>query len=113
MKSRDALIRGILPALLLLAAARTHSPSLEGVKCLPALPAFPELPDRRRGIALRTHISMPARQLGQAQQRPRMLQSAPAVHQHKEGENSEPCGMNPYCKPNERYHSEKTEDSGN
>ena len=68
----------------------THSSTLEEVEGLAAVPTLPEIADRWMGLACRTSKVVSARQLGEAQQGSRVLQAAPAIHEHEYGDGSEP-----------------------
>jgi hypothetical protein len=53
-----------------------------------------------------------ARQLCETKQRPRLLQSAPAIHQNERGQNSEPHGLHSQREDDEPSHTEETDDRG-
>src|SRR5712692_2103078 len=90
----------------------TDSPGLERVEWLPAPPALPEVPDRRCCFAPRTDKPVPTRQLCETRQRLGMPQSAPAIHEHEDGEHSEPDGMDPHGEDDEPGHAEEADDRG-
>ncbi len=81
-------------------------------KGCPHFPHCPVFAHRRRRLACRTGKTIAARQLCQAQQGPRVLQAAPAVHQHEGRDSSVPDGLRPDGETDESCHSDQAEDRG-
>ena len=71
-------------------AIRTHPAATEHVKSLPASPAHPERPRRRRFMAGRTCQSLVFRRRRQSRQHPRLLQAAPAIQNHQPAHQPQP-----------------------
>jgi hypothetical protein len=93
-------------------AAGADGPSLKSVERLPTSSALPKLADRRRGFTFRAGHSGATRQLCETQQRPRVLQSSPAIQQHEDGDRPEPKIVHPEGKTDESSHSQKSKDCG-
>jgi hypothetical protein len=85
---------------------------LEGVEGQPAFSALPEVSHRGRCLACWAGKPVPARQLCETQQGPRVLQAAPAIHQHEDGDRSEPDGFHPDGEGDNPGHAHKAKDRG-
>src|SRR6266542_3417274 len=86
---------------------------MESVKRLRALWALPKASEWRRGLATGTSKSHVTWQLCQSRQRPRLLQSLPAVHQDEHRKNAEPERVYPHGEGDQPNHSRKADKSGN
>src|SRR5690349_20461330 len=82
--------------------------SLKGIECLPAVFAFPESTQRRRGLAGRTNIAGTARQLRYTQQILRVSQAPPTVHQHEDRDGGQPHVLDPERQADEADDPHKT-----
>src|SRR5450755_4648367 len=67
-------------------AVRTDGITLKTIEGLATFSALPVIADWRAGLARRAGVSKSSRQLGEAQQSARVLESTPAIHEHKDGE---------------------------
>src|SRR6266568_2825462 len=76
-------------------AIRTNRPGLERVKPLCTLLAIPIGSYRRRRPATRTCESITPWQPRNTYERPRLLEPAPAIHQHEDCNRNQPDGAHP------------------
>src|SRR5271166_363070 len=90
----------------------TNALAFESVAGLVTLAALPVGPDGRRCMAARTSVPIAARQLCEAQQEARVLQSSPAVHQHEDGEHAVPRRLRPHGQTNEGGHTDEAQNRG-
>jgi hypothetical protein len=86
--------------------------TLEKIEGLAAVPALPEVANRGMGFARRTGKVVSARQLGEAQQGSRVLQSAPAIHEHENGDGAEPKIARPQRNADECCHTYEPQNRG-
>jgi len=93
------------------AAVRADALRGESVKSFSAFAAAPKLAQRRRGFAGGTGETLAARNLGDARQRPRLFQAAPAIDQNKRRHDAQPDGLRENRQRNQRRHAEKTDDA--
>src|SRR5438270_2960035 len=93
-------------------AVRTHCPGLKSVERLSAVGALPILTDRWRSVAARTLKAVAARKLGHLQEILRVLQAAPAIHQHVEGNDPQPGVARINGKPDASDYSQESKDGG-
>src|SRR6202051_1455812 len=93
-------------------AARADGAGLESVELLPAFSALPKLANRWRRLAVGAGESFPTGQLCKLDQRLRVLQAAPATHQHEESDRSQQDVSAPEGKTDESGDSDQANDRG-
>src|SRR5207247_10130820 len=83
------------------AARRAGTAALKRVERVLAVWALPEVAERRFSFASRTYKSTSAWKLGDSRQRPCVLQSTPAIQQHKGRDHAKPHRLQPDGDSNE------------
>src|SRR6202041_3159621 len=91
----------------------TEALGLERVEGLGTLAALPIIADRGMSFAGWTSESVPARQLGEMQELLRVRQSPPPIHEHEDGNRTEPNVSRPNGIADKRGDSHEPEDGSN
>lgn len=90
-------------------AIRTDCAAFKSVEGLPAMPAFPICAGWRRGLAGWASVAVTTREFCDAKKRLRVLESAPAVHEHEERERAEPHVLSDESQNDESDNSDQSE----